>query len=47
VERTIEVIDTKQINVLYVESQPRYEFRYLKFLMEREFAGAKQKNRSA
>jgi hypothetical protein len=35
-ERTIEVVDTKQIKVLYVEGQPRYEFRYIKFLMERE-----------
>src|SRR5205823_13610618 len=35
-ERTIEVIDMKQIKVLYVEGQPRYEFRYLKFLLERE-----------
>lgn len=35
-ERTIDVIDTKLIRVLYVEAQPRYEFRYLKFLLERE-----------
>jgi hypothetical protein len=42
-ERTIEVIDTKQINVLYVEGQPRYEFRYIKFLMEREKLDEKKK----
>ncbi len=35
-ERTIEVIDNKLIRVLYVESIPRYEFRYVKFLLERE-----------
>jgi len=35
-ERTIEVIETKQIKVLYVEQQPRYEYRYLKALLERE-----------
>lgn len=35
-ERTIEVIDAKVIKVLYVEGQPRYEFRYTKFLLERE-----------
>ena len=31
----VRVIDIKKINVLYVEGQPRYEFRYIKFLMER------------
>ena len=31
------------IKVLYVEGQPRYEFRYLKFLMEREAADKKKK----
>ncbi|MFO0965517.1 MAG: VWA domain-containing protein [Gemmataceae bacterium] len=35
-ERTIEVIETKKIKVLYVEGQPRYEFRYIKTLLERE-----------
>jgi uncharacterized membrane protein len=43
VERTIDVIDTKQIKVLYVEGQPRYEFRYLKSLLERESLDAKKK----
>jgi hypothetical protein len=44
-ERTIDVIDSKQIKVLYVEGQPRYEFRFLKFLLEREALDAK-KNKS-
>ncbi len=43
IERTIEVIDTKQIKVLYVEGQPRYEFRFLKSLLEREAPEEKQK----
>ena len=42
-ERIIEVIDTKLIKVLYVEGQPRYEFRYIKFLLEREGLDAKKK----
>ena len=41
-ERTIEVIDAKVIKVLYVEGQPRYEFRYVKFLLERESPDAKK-----
>jgi len=45
-ERTVDVIDSKQINVLYVEGQPRYEFRYIKFLMEREAPDEKQKKKS-
>lgn len=45
-ERTIEVIDMKQIKVLYVEGQPRYEFRYLKFLLERETDLKEQKKKS-
>lgn len=35
IERTIQVVKEK-IRVLYVESYPRYEFRYLKNLLERE-----------
>ena len=42
-ERTIEVIDTKLIKVLMVEGQPRYEFRYIKYLMERESPDKKKK----
>jgi len=42
-ERIVEVIDTKLIKVLYVEGQPRYEFRYIKFLLEREGLDAKKK----
>lgn len=45
-ERTIDVIDTKLIKVLYVEGQPRYEFRYIKFLMEREMVDTKKKKKS-
>ena len=44
-ERTIDVLETKLIRVLYVEGQPRYEFRFLKFFLEREAADAK-KNKS-
>ncbi|MGL4552589.1 MAG: VWA domain-containing protein [Gemmataceae bacterium] len=36
VEKTIYVRETKQINVLYVEGYRRYEFHYLKTLLERE-----------
>jgi len=32
-ERAIEVIDAKVIKVLYVEGQPRYEYRYIKALL--------------
>ncbi len=45
--RVIRVIDTKKINVLYVEGQPRYEFRYLKFLMEREIADDKENKKKS
>lgn len=38
VERTIFVQDTKLIKVLYVEGYPRYEFRFIKNLLERESA---------
>jgi hypothetical protein len=44
-ERAIDVVDTKLIKVLYVEGQPRYEFRYLKFLLEREHANEKEKKK--
>jgi hypothetical protein len=39
------VHDTKQIKVLYVEGSPRYEFRYIKYLLEREVLD-KKRNRS-
>jgi hypothetical protein len=45
-ERHIEVIDSKLIKVLYVEQQPRYEFRYVKFLLERESPDGKNKTKS-
>ncbi|MCI0637853.1 MAG: VWA domain-containing protein [Gemmataceae bacterium] len=35
-ERTIDVIEAKLIKVLYVEGTPRYEFRFIKYLLERE-----------
>ncbi|HEX5270130.1 MAG TPA: VWA domain-containing protein, partial [Gemmataceae bacterium] len=36
VERTVYVRKTKVIKVLYVEGEPRWEFRYVKTLLERE-----------
>lgn len=42
-ERTIEVVDTKLIRILYVEGTPRYEFRFVKSLFEREAFDAKKK----
>jgi hypothetical protein len=44
-ERTIDVLETKLIRVLFAEGQPRYEFRFLKFFLEREALDAK-KNKS-
>jgi hypothetical protein len=44
-ERTIDVIESKLIKVLYVETTPRYEFRFIKSLLERERPDDK-KNRS-
>lgn len=41
-ERAIEVVDAKVIKVLYVEGQPRYEYRYIKYLLERESPDAKK-----
>jgi Aerotolerance regulator N-terminal/von Willebrand factor type A domain len=35
-ERTVTVRESKLIKVLYIEGYPRYEFRYLKNLLERE-----------
>ena len=36
VERTILVTDTKRVRVLYVEGGTRYEYRFVKVLLERE-----------
>jgi hypothetical protein len=36
VERTVFVRKTKVIKILYVEGEPRWEFRYVKALLERE-----------
>jgi hypothetical protein len=36
IERTIVVTETKRIRVLYLEGETRYDFRYVKVLLERE-----------
>ncbi len=36
IERTVHVRKTKMIKILYVEGEPRWEFRYVKTLLERE-----------
>ena len=41
IEREVDVVDTKQIKVLYVEGYRRYEYHYLKTLLERENARVK------
>ncbi len=38
VERAVEVQDTRLFKVLYVEGAPRWEYRYVKTLLEREAA---------
>lgn len=45
-ERAIEVVEDKEIKALYVEQMPRYEFRYIKFLLEREGPNEKSKKKS-
>jgi hypothetical protein len=42
-ERAIDVVDTKLIRILYIEGTPRYEFRFLKSLIEREQNDQNQK----
>src|SRR5262249_55561981 len=37
-ERVIHVADLQQIRVLYLEGRPRYEYRFVKTLLERELA---------
>jgi hypothetical protein len=44
-QRTVFVQETKLIKVLYIEGTPRYEFRFVKSLLERESLD-KKKNRS-
>ena len=44
-ERTVDVLETKLTKVLYIEGQPRYEYRFVKSLLERENPDAK-KNKS-
>src|SRR5262249_27001081 len=41
IERTIHVREAKQIKVLYVEGYRRYEYHYLKTLLERESSRVK------
>jgi hypothetical protein len=41
-ERTIDVLETKLIKILYVEGTARYEYRFLKTLLERETPDAKK-----
>ena len=36
IERTVLVTDSKRVRVLYVEGYPRYDFRFVKVLLERE-----------
>ena len=36
IERTVLVSDAKRLRVLYVEGYPRYDFRFIKVLLERE-----------
>jgi hypothetical protein len=38
IERAVDVQDTRLFKVLYVEGEPRYEFRFVKTLLEREAA---------
>ncbi len=41
-QRTVYVQETKKIKVLYIEGTPRYEFRFIKSLLEREAPGKKK-----
>jgi hypothetical protein len=36
IERTVLVTDSRRVRVLYVEGYPRYDFRFVKVLLERE-----------
>ncbi|MFL5339564.1 MAG: VWA domain-containing protein, partial [Gemmataceae bacterium] len=45
VEKAVHVSDAKPVKLLYVEGRPRYEFRFLKTLLEREQA-TKRGNKS-
>jgi hypothetical protein len=45
VEKLVHVFDARPVKVLYIEGYPRYEYRYVKALLEREAATA-QGNRS-
>lgn len=41
IERQVHVADAKPVRVLYIEGYPRYEFRFIKTLLEREMATAR------
>jgi hypothetical protein len=45
VEKTIFVADAKPVRILYIEGHPRYEFRFIKTLLEREAANPKGNKR--
>jgi hypothetical protein len=36
IERTVHVTESKRVRVLYVEGYPRYDFRFVKVMLERE-----------
>jgi aerotolerance regulator-like protein/VWA domain-containing protein/von Willebrand factor type A domain-containing protein len=38
VEKVVSVVDAKPVKVLYIEGYPRYEYRFIKTLLEREQA---------
>ena len=44
-EKAVHVADVKMVKLLYIEGRPRYEYRFLKTLLERELA-SKKGNRS-
>ena len=44
-EKLVHVADSKPVKLLYIEGYPRYEFRFIKTLLERERAG-KEGNKS-
>jgi len=44
-EKLVHILDAKPVKVLYIEGYPRYEYRFIKSLLERE-AVSKQGNKS-
>ena len=45
-QKTVQIQNLETIKVLYVEGSPRYEFRFLKNLLERQQSGKKKKKAS-